>query len=249
MATAKIEEKEGIVLSRIPQKEHDAMVKAIGEDGFFSFYSRGALKMGTSAGFSTQELTLGRYNLIVSSSGSLALKEGRILNLYEPKGGLEGMLVASLCLEYALKAILEEDGSVLYPYLKGALDALSLPTSDPYSLAIMFLAKGLSLSGYGLEVGHCLNCGNTKNIVRMDLVRGGFLCQDCIEGVYEEANTSDELKIYRHAFKAPQEDFARVSYPSPAKQSVLIALLRQIHDTHGVRLKSLDPLLDVSKRS
>ena len=242
MATAKIEEYTGIVLQRIPQKEHDAMIRCLGEYGLFTFYSRGALKMGTSAGFSTQELTLGHYNLIVSTSGSLTLKEGRIGHFFQPGSGLEGLLVAQLCLEYCAKCLSEEDASSLYPYLKGALEGLQ-QGNDPYSVAVMFLAKALSISGYGLEVGHCVNCGSKTNIVSMDIGRGGFLCGDCYFSLGGTAVDADELRIYRHAFRYPLEDLSRVIYPKIHAQAVLTALLRYFHDATGQKLRALDPML------
>lgn len=243
MATAEIKQREAIVLSRIPQKEHDAMVRCIDADGFFSFYARGALKMGKSSNFVTQELCHGDFNLFVSSTGAMRLKEGRIRAMYEIQGGLEGMLVAHLLLEYCLKATAEEDGAALYPYLVEALEALSLSESDPFSVAIMFLASASKEAGYGLQVDHCVLCGNKTDIVTLDLIHGGFLCRDCAPfGTGQDCGV-DELKIYRHAFKADRADMRRVHYPIRGAEDALRTLLRHIEEQTGVRLRSLEPIL------
>lgn len=242
MATAKIEERTALILSRVEQKEHDAMVRAINEDGLFSFYARGAFKMGGATSFATQELAYSALNLHVSSTGALTLREGRIQRLYAPKGGLEGLLVAQLILEYAAKALPEEDAGAFFPTIEHALLALEAE-GDPYSVAIMFLAKGMNASGLGLEVGHCVNCGATKDIVAIDFVHGGFLCQECLSLASRGPSGLDELKIYRHAFKCPEEDFSRVHYPPIPAAHVLADLIVYLSDAAGVRLHALDSVL------
>ena len=243
MATNRIEEYRGVVLDRIPQKEHDAMIRALGEKGFFSFYARGALKMGSSSSSCTQELALSDFNLVVSSQGAMTLKEGRLQKLYEPQGGLEGMLVASMLLEYSRKAVHEEDGPAHYPLLCSCLEALG-QGKDPWTIAIMFLSKSLVRCGLGFEVDHCVVCGSKENIVAMDPVHGGFLCEECFNKVTTvPACGSTALKVYRHAFRCPEQDLFRVKYPKGECRDVLILLLRYIQDEQGIRLRSLEPIL------
>lgn len=242
MATAKIEEYSGIVLSRIPQKEHDAMIRALGEKGFFTFYARGALKVGGATSFATQELTLGKYNLVVSSSGSLTLREGKMVDLFAPKSGLEALLSASMCLEYCLRCLPEEDAPRGYFVLRSALESLS-EGHEPFSVSIMFLAQMLRLSGYGLEVDHCVVCGKTSDIVGFDFTQGGFLCADCLPNVGASPRSAEELKVYRHAFRCPLEDLKRVEYPENSRRPILIELLHFVHDALNIRLRSFEAIL------
>lgn len=242
MATAKIEEYQGIVLSRIPQKEHDAMVRVLGERGLFSFYARGALKVGGANNFLTQELSLAHFNLIVSASGALTLRDGKMETLLSPKSGLEGMLSASFCLEYCLRALNEEDAVEGYSVLLEALRALE-GGADPYSVDIMFLAAMLKLSGNGLEVDHCVICGSKNNIVTLDVTHGGFVCADCLNLSLSTPLSATELKVYRHAFRCPLSDFSRVTYPKDAKESVLASLVHDAQEQTGIRLRSLETIL------
>ena len=82
MATSSVESRRGIVLRLVPQKESDAMVTCLGQDGYFSFYARGARKSASSALSSTMEGSLSDFTLTVSSGGSLTLKEGSLLQSY-----------------------------------------------------------------------------------------------------------------------------------------------------------------------
>ncbi len=242
MATAKIEERPGIILSRVMQKEHDAMVKALGPQGLFSFYARGVYKMGSSTAACTQELALSRLNLTVSSQGALTLKEGKLERLYQPQGGFDGMLAASFCLEVASKLIGEEDGPEAYPTLRCALEGLEMGRS-PLGVAFLYLAMTLKAIGYGLEVGHCVSCGSKTDIVAFSPSRGGFLCRECalMEGV--SFGEVGELKAFRHAFLCPKEDLLRVDIPTPLARSALAELLRFTEDQVGIRLHSLEAIL------
>ncbi|MCR5349214.1 MAG: DNA repair protein RecO [Bacilli bacterium] len=241
MATAKIEEREAIVLSRIPQKERDAMVRCLGKDGFFSFYAHGAFKMGSPTASSGQELARSAFLLTVSGSGALTLKEGRIRHLYAPAGGLEGMLVAQLLLEYCLKAVNPEDGPALYPLLEASLEALE-QNADPYSVAIMFLSRAAKIGGYGLEVERCVVCGERRPIGSLSLVQGGFVCTECMGPVEALPTPKGELRILYHSFLCPLEDLRRVTYPKEDVPGVLRALLTHVEEQSGVRLKALSPI-------
>jgi len=241
MATARVEEYKGIVLSRIPQKERDAMVRCLGPSGFFSFYSRGALKVGGANNFLTQELSLGAFNLMVSSTGALTLRDGKIEALLSPEGNLEAMLVAQLCIEATLRILSEEEGEQAYPSLETSLKAL-LEHGDPFSIAMMYLARVLRFSGYGIEVGHCVVCGAKKGIVSVDFTHGGFLCQDCLPLSTEGPLSVDELKVFHHAFAYGGFELSKVTYPKGAKEASLRRLLRYCEETSGARLRSLEPI-------
>ena len=242
MATNRIEEYEGIVLSRIPQKEHDAMVRCLGPHGFFSFYARGALKMGSSSSASTQELSSSKFNLTVSAQGALTLKEGKLDRLYVPQGGLDGLLTAQMLLEYASKAVSEEDAEYVHGLLSLALESLQ-EGRDPFTVAILFLAKALTKAGNALEVHQCVVCGATTDIVAMDYVHGGFLCKDCVHLSQNGPGEVGELKVYSHAFRCPEEDMRRVTFPKSDASRVLADLLHFVHDAQGIRIRSLEPIL------
>ncbi len=245
MATARIEEREVVVLSRVKQKEHDAMVSCLGPEGPFSFYARGSFKMGGATSFCTQEGALSLFTLNVSSRDALTLKEGKLEKLFQPRQSLEAMLVTSALLEYPSKLLEQGDGPALYPWLKDGLDALE-QGKDPYTVLLIFLSQAMRLAGYGFEVDGCVNCGSKKNIVALDPRQGGYLCENCL-GIGEAPILgASTLNVFRHCFRCPREDLFRVSYPPTDARVALQTVLLSIFDHTGVRLSPLKFLFDHS---
>ena len=245
MATARIEEKEGIVLSRVKQKEHDAMVSCLGPEGPFSFYARGSFKMGSATSFCTQEGALSLLTLTISARDALTLKEGKLKKLFQPRQSLDAMLVASALLEYPARLLEEGDGPALFPWLRDSLDALE-QGKDPYTVLCVFLAQAMRLAGYGFEVDSCVSCHKTTDIVALDPRLGGFLCEDCLNQGETPILGVSTLKVFRHAFRCPQEDLFRVTYPQTDARVALKALLETIVDRTGVRLSPLKFLFEHS---
>ena len=238
MATARIEERVGIVLSRVKQKEHDAMVSCLGPEGPFSFYARGSYKMGSSTSFCTQEGALSSFTLAVSAQNALTLREGKLQKLFQPRSSLDAMLVASALLEYPSRLLEEGDGPSLYPWLRDSLDALE-QGKDPLTILLIFLSQAMRLAGYGFEVDYCVNCHSKTNIVALDPVQGGFLCQDCLGQGTNAILGVSTLKVFRHSFRCGQEDLFRVTYPQTDARVALKAVLEAIADHTGVRLSPL----------
>lgn len=245
MATARIEERDGIVLSRVKQKEHDAMVSCLGPDGPFSFYARGSFKMGSSTSFCTQEGSLSAFTLTVSSRDALTLKEGKLRKLFQPRQSLDAMLAASALLEYPCRLLEEGDGPLLYPWLRDSLDALE-QGKDPYTILTIFYAQAMRLAGYGFEVDGCVNCHSTKSIVALDPRQGGFLCENCIGVGENPVLGASTLKVFRHAFRCPREDLYRVTFPITDARVALLTILESIADHTGIRLSPLKFLFERS---
>ncbi len=245
MATARIEEREAIVLSRVKQKEHDAMVSCLGPDGPFSFYARGSFKMGSSTSFCTQEGAYSALTLAISSRDALTLKEGKLKKLYQPRQSLEAMLVASALLEYPSRLLEEGDGPALYPWLHDSLDALERG-KDPLTILAIFLAQAMRLAGYGFEVDECVNCHSKSHIVALDPRQGGFLCENCLGAGENPVMGASTLKVFRHAFRCPREDLFRVTFPKTDARAALITILEAIADHTGVKLSPLKFLFERS---
>lgn len=245
MATARIEEKEAIILSRVKQKEHDAMISALGPEGPFSFYARGSFKMGSPTSFCTQEGALSLLTLAVSSRGALTLREGKIEKLYQPRHSLDAMLAASAILEYPSRLLEEGDGPALYPWLSAALDGLERG-KDPNTILLIFLSQAMKLAGYGFDVDSCVVCHGKKDIVALDPVQGGFLCENCLREAVSPIQGVSTLKVFRHAFRCRMEDIGEVTYPQTDARVALKAVLETIADRTGVRLSPLKFLFERS---
>lgn len=242
MATSEVFSVEGIVLSRLKQKEHDAYVHMLTDQGLFSVYVRGALKIGTAFGSCSQEYCLGQYVLARSAQGNLALREGKVEDILLPEANLEAMLVSSLLSEFCLKALQQEEGAALYPWLKDGLLAIK-KGFDPLSIALLYLSEGCRLGGYSFDPHQCASCGEAASFSAFDPREGGFLCENC--RLEKGLPPSDEtyLRVLSHAFKGERWLYERTKYPRPQALAALRMTIHLIQEQSGAHLHSLDTIL------
>jgi len=245
MAISDISNFEGIVLRITPVKEADAMVLAIGAEGFFSFYAHGVKKLTSKNAAILQPFVEGKFLLRKSTSGSLSLSESSLIASLQPKeGDLVAMAVDSIMLELTTRLVQEDESASLYPYLKAALAAIN-QGKDPYCAGLLYFARVLINMGIGLNVDGCTSCGNKKDIVALSLQEGGFLCKECANELMVEKTPLEQLKMYRYIFKAPLEDIGRVSFEPLLGKALYSELGRYVDDLTGVHLKSVDFLSQI----
>ena len=239
MATSEIINKNGIVLRSTSVKDADAMILAINEEGFFSFYSHGAKKLTSKFGASTTPLTYASFTLRKSSSGSLTLSEASNSVSLMPAGDdLVAMSIASVLLEITTVLVQEDEAPEVYPYLKAALDAIA-KGSDPYCAGLVYFAHVLNTMGIGLTVDGCVSCGAKKDIVALSFSEGGFICRGCLEDMGGIKTPLERLKIYRYIFKAPAEDIGRVGFEGAVGKSVFAELNEYLDSLTGTHIKAI----------
>ena len=228
-----------------PVKDNDAMVLCIGEDGFFSFYAHGAKKLVSNHASALQTFAESTFILRKSSANSLTLKEANHLKTYVGvDASLLCMSCASIVGEIATRLIQEDDAKTLYPWVMGALKAMS-EGKDPLTASLLFFARTLSVMGFGLNVDECVLCGRKDRIISSSFQEGGFLCEDCALEIGAEHLPTMHLKVLRYIYKAPLSDFGRVSLDPLVAKSVFLELCKQTEDMTGLHLRSIDFLMKI----
>lgn len=244
MATSEIIQKEGLVLRLSDMKESDAMVKAIGPDGLFSFYARGVKKLDSKNGAATAVLALSSFTLTRSSAGALTLKEACAKELLYPSDQLTGLSIASFLLEAANSLVQEDEAAEAYPWLLGALKAIK-EGKEPFAAGLICFAHILAIGGIGLDVDECVLCGGKKKIVALSYQDGGYVCQDCFDPAYMEKTPDLHLKMLRYIFKAPVGDYGRVSFAPGDCRPLYARLGEYVEEMTGTHLRSLDFLMKI----
>jgi len=242
MATSSVESKRGIVLRLVPQKESDAMVTCLGQDGYFSFYARGARKSASSALSSTMEGSLSDFTLVISSGGSMTLKEGSMLQSYLVLDSYEASMAVSGLFEITLSLIMAEDAPKAYSRLLATLNAIH-KGRDPYSMLFLYLCFALRLSGYGLDVDGCALCGSKTGIVTFSPEAGGYVCRECFDEASMPKLDPFALKMYRFAFRCGDQDIERVSFGKEHLLPAFSSLCEFAYDMTGVKLASISQIL------
>lgn len=234
---------EGIVLRVTPFKEKDAMVNVLTASGIFSFMARGILSLDSKNAASLTQYAFSRFEFSEGKGTGLSLKNGTLLKSYDQSfKSLDRLAALSVLGELALHGVGEEEAAAIYPYFKNALEAIE-SGFDLLTTVIVFFAQVLKTSGYGLEVGHCVFCDSTKDIVAVSYQDGGFVCKNCLDT--ETMHTADAryLKIIRYLFMVGPDDIRRVSFTKEECLGILNEFKEYAFDQLGLTLKGHELLV------
>lgn len=231
----------GIVIKTTPFRDNDLMVTVISSDKIRSFLARGTLKIDSKNAPSVNIYTKSRFAITKGKDG-YSLRFGEVLDSYEhTKDDLLKLSVVDLLGELTNKFIQSDDANKIYPFLEKSLELLN-SNFDPYSVALIYFAKVLSISGYSLEVDECVKCHQKKAIVALSYVDGGFICQNCFKPLNGEKFSERRLKIIRYIFKVDPERFGQVSFLKDEVMELIEELSKFCYDVTSTEIKSLSLL-------
>lgn len=234
---------EGIVLRVTPYQEKDAIVNVLTEQGYVSFKARGVFAIDSkNAGLITL-YNHASFDLAEGKAG-YTLKTGVIKHGYGAAfSDLIALSVLAMIGELTNRVLGEnEDALIIYPYLIETLQALS-QGNDPLTLVMLYMTQVFKISGYGLEVGHCVFCEATKDIVALSYTDGGYVCRKCYDEESMTKKGSRYLNILRFAFLIKPSDITRVSFTQKEVLDILSEFKIYLYDALSIDLKSYTMLL------
>ena len=232
---------EGIVIRLTPFRDHDAMVTVLSIDKMRSFLVRGALKYDSKLGPSANMYTRSRFQLMRGKDG-YALRNGEIIDSYENiKTNIDCLAVEDFIGELTNKLIQSDDAGEVYPSLVRSLELLNSGFS-PYTVALIYFAKVLSVAGFGLNVDSCQICGKKGDIVALSYKDGGFICRDCLSPLKHVKSDPTKLKIIRYIFKVDLPNYNKVEFDKKICVSLINELAKFLDDVAQLNLKSIELL-------
>lgn len=232
---------EGLVIRQTPFRDHDAMVTVLSSDKIRSFLVRGALKYESKLGPSVNVYTKSRFQISRGKEG-YALRNSEILTSYEKiKTNIEALAVQDFLGELTNKLIQSDDASQIYPALIRSLELLNEGFS-PYTVAIIYFARVLSVAGFGLNVDSCQICGKKDDIVALSYKDGGFICRDCLSPLKHVKSDPMKLKTIRFIFKVDINNYNKVEFDKKLCIEILGELSKFLDDVAQLNLKSIELL-------
>ncbi len=168
---------DGLVLSLIQIKEDDAMVRVLTNSGVISFFVRRAMSQKSTYYATIQPFVQSHFWLREGPQGGLTLRQAKIIRY--TANGYEQLN------QYALLELIKETLAMIADNDEwDAINSLVLATiqegektEDIIKLATFYLNRLLTLMGWGLALNQCVTCGSKKDIVGVDLPRGGYVCR------------------------------------------------------------------------
>lgn len=234
----------GYVIRVSPYKEYDAMVTILSEEGLFSFSGRG-IKKNTSKNFaSCQPLCFSSFQL-TSTGTSYSLKESKLLSSSPDYSSFEKAISLSIIEELSGKIIKDDDCEVAYEWLGSILNSLNSGL-DALSMTLIYFAQLIKINGYGLNVSSCIHCGGKKNIVGVDYINGGFVCERCADKNTVIYNP-ETLKTVRYIFMCGLTNYKQAKFDTEICYKLIIDLSIFLEDTLGFKLKSVEAIKTMLK--
>ena len=240
MGKGTIENYEGYVIRLAPYRENDAMITFLTADRVLSFCARGVKKPTAKNHAITTPLAKLRISLSESASGT-NLKECQWLAYPDPADQFLRAAVLSFLAELTAKMLPGEEPRELYPWLEGAMNALEDPKGSAWTIALIYLAQSLRLSGYGLAVDGCVICGRKTDIVGISYDEGGYLCRNDIRSDLDRRDART-LKIIRYIFRLSVSDISRIAFSPEECRPLLFELASYLGEVTGIALHSLSLL-------
>ena len=227
---------DGIVIDQVMVKEYDAMIKVLTPSGLVTFFARRALAQKSQDYAALQPFAFSHFVISEGPQAGLKLKQAELKTYlgfhFET---LEQLLLLDLIKETIAHITLDGEEADFFDLvkdtvMKGKETNMALPGVLGYLLAL------LKMLGWGLLLDACAVCGTKKDIVGLDLSRGGFVCR----AHYEETTSSALSKDRLMALNAFSNGPGHLKDVESSDQIALIRLVAQHYeDSTGRSLQSL----------
>ena len=221
-------------------KEKDGIIEGITPKGVVSLLCRGIFDpksknapLNNPLVIADIETSEGKYKYPVIKSSML------ISSPINPRADLKYMAVLMLLNEVTNYLLSEEEKPLIYEFLKTTIEDLKKGT-NPYKIAIIYLAKILKISGYDFGVNECVLCGSKKSIVTFSFSDGGFVCANCYTPDIPRLFNKAQMFALREAFLSPNTAITHTEISDEELVFLLHKFKEFIHDSYGYTLKSLD---------
>lgn len=189
-----------IILSVTKYKEKDAIINAVSEAGYVSLTAKGILDPKCKNHELNNILNIVDVDFIEGDYKYPLIKRSKIItSSVDLNSDYYLMSTLMLLSESTLHLLQENEYHKVFNYLEDAI--ISLKNSENYlKIALIYLARIICVSGYELEINHCVYCGTKENIVSFSFSEGGFVCKNCASEETTNDLSPNQLKLLRATF-------------------------------------------------
>ena len=235
-----------IVLSSSDYKETDKIYSAITEDGYISFTVRGARSAKSKFIWLNNPLTIADIEL--NNDGRY--KYQYLLDakpLYSPLSNKDSpfyLFFISVITDVIQHMFQDDEKHKMFNDVIGALTALK-SEKDPYTVALIFIAKAMKVAGLELEVNKCVYCGTTHDIVAFSFADGGFVCRNCHKDGTPRDLSPEQMRLMRYVSLSPDYSCrGSERYDDSDKKFLLSAFQNYIANVLGVNLDTINFIIN-----
>lgn len=189
-----------IILSVTKYKDKDAIINAISETGYVSLTAKGILDPKCKNHELNNILNIVDVDFIDGDYKYPIIKRSKaLLSAVDLNSDYYLMSTLMLLSESTLHLLQEDEYYKVFKSLENAI--LALKNGENYlKVALIYLARIITISGYQLEFNHCIYCKSKENIVSFSFVEGGFICKNCATEETTNDLSPKQLKLLRASF-------------------------------------------------
>ena len=229
---------EGIVIRRTSYKEGSAMISVLTKDRIRSFLAKGVLKITSKNAPSVNLFTKSRFQTFNGEEGDW-LRVGEVISSYPNiTKSFEKLAILDFISEMTNSLIGSNDAKDVYMFLKKTLECLDGEFS-PFTALLIYFAKVMKASGYGMDVDSCTICGKKTQISAISFKDGGFICQNCFDASIHTKTDPRKLKILRYIFKVDIDNFTKVAFSNEECKDIIFELCDFLNFVSQIEFKSL----------
>ena len=229
---------EGIVIRRTSYKEGSAMISVLTKDRIRSFLAKGVLKITSKNAPSVNIFTKSRFQTFNGEEGDW-LRVGEVVCSYPNiQKSFEKLAILDFISETTNLLIGTNDAKDTYVFLEKTLECLNADFS-PLTALLIYFAKVLKSSGYGLDVDSCSICGKKTSITAISYKDGGFICQNCFDSSKHAKTDPRKLKIMRYIFKVDIDNYTKVAFSNEECKEIIFELCDFLNFVSQIDIKSL----------
>lgn len=229
----------GYVLRVTQYKESDTILTVLSEESkFISFKARGILK-NTNKNFAACQLySLSEFILTKpKNSKYYVLKTAELIKssliVYS---SLDAGIVLALTAESILR-IEEYEEQNSYSLFKKMINYLE-NNANPLILVLSILKQNMYLLGLLLEANSCVECGNKKNIIAINYIKGGFICSRCIGNSFNKKVSNLYLLGFRKIINSSLDELLESNLKNEIAKTFIIEFTDFLESNSGMKFKS-----------
>jgi len=175
----------GIVLNEIPYSETSKILNVLTNDyGLIGIISKGCKNIKNKLRGVSNKMNYCEYTINYKENGLSTLIEGTTINSFKNIYiDMKKAMYAFYLMDLSSQVLKENNNKEIFNLLIPALTKIDDGLSPELISNIMEI-KLLDYLGVSLNLDECVLCGNTEDLITIDITSGGVICKNCYQDGY-----------------------------------------------------------------
>lgn len=237
---------EGIVITETPYGDNSKIINLLTkEKGIIGIMCNNAKSIKNPLRTKTIKFTYGYFHINYNENKLSKLIDVDIIdNFSNIKNDIELISYASYLNELTYQVTKQNDEQEIFNLYISTLLKLN-EKHNPQILTNILELKYLDYLGVGLNLEHCINCGDKKNILTIDPDEGGYICSECYTN--QKILTPKAIKLIRMYYLINIDSISSIKIDKSVVNEINYFIDKYYERYTGLYLKTKDFLKKISK--